>query len=58
MVVPPGDIRVLLTERREREGGADLFFEVHGEAGRVLSNGYAPSATDFREKSRHNRKEG
>ena len=41
MVVPPGDIRVLLAGRREREGGADLFFEVHGEAGRVLSNGYA-----------------
>lgn len=41
MVVPPGDIRVRLTDRRERDGGTDLFFEVHGDGGRVLSNGYA-----------------
>ncbi|HSV96341.1 MAG TPA: MaoC family dehydratase N-terminal domain-containing protein [Spirochaetota bacterium] len=41
MVVPPGDIRVRLTARRDRGGGVDLFFEVHGDGGRVLSNGYA-----------------
>lgn len=41
MVVPPGDIRVRLMERRERDNGVDLFFEVHGKEGRVLSNGYA-----------------
>ena len=41
MVVPPEDIRVQLIQRRERDSGADLFFEVHGKDGRVLSNGYA-----------------
>lgn len=41
MVIPPGDIRVLLMERQERKSGTDLFFEVHGKEGRVLSNGYA-----------------
>lgn len=41
MVVPPGDIRVRLIQRQERDSGADLFFEVHAKDGRVLSNGYA-----------------
>ncbi|MCU0845044.1 MAG: MaoC family dehydratase N-terminal domain-containing protein [Spirochaetes bacterium] len=41
MVVPPGDIRVRLTGKRDRDNGVDLFFEVHGDGGRVLSNGYA-----------------
>jgi len=41
MVVPPADIRVLLLQREEHASGTDLFFEVHGKEGRVLSNGYA-----------------
>ncbi len=41
MVVPPSDIRILLFNRQKRDGGTDLFFEVHGNKGRVLSNGYA-----------------
>lgn len=41
MVVPPGDIHVQLIQRQERDSRADLFFEVNGKDGRVLSNGYA-----------------
>lgn len=41
MVVPPDDIHVRLTERRRQDGETDLFFEVAGASGRVLSNGYA-----------------
>jgi acyl dehydratase len=41
MMVPPGDIRVRLLARCERDDGIDLFFEVSGDAGRLLSNGYA-----------------
>ncbi|MGB4270178.1 MAG: MaoC/PaaZ C-terminal domain-containing protein [Spirochaetota bacterium] len=41
MVVPPADIRVLLLQREDHDSGANLFFEVHGKEGRVLSNGFA-----------------
>lgn len=41
MLVPPGDMRIRLTARRERDEGAELFFEVDGDAGRLLSNGCA-----------------
>ncbi len=41
MVITPGDIRILLMERQKRDRGVDLFFEVHGKEGRVISNGYA-----------------
>ncbi|MEW6525455.1 MAG: MaoC family dehydratase N-terminal domain-containing protein [Spirochaetota bacterium] len=41
MVIPPADIRVLLLHREDYGSGANLFFEVHGNQGRVLSNGYA-----------------
>lgn len=41
MVVPPGDIRVQLIQRQERDNASDLFFEVHGKDGPVLSKGYA-----------------
>ncbi len=41
MVVPPADIRVLLLHREDHDSKANLFFEVQGKEGRVLSNGYA-----------------
>lgn len=41
MMVPPGDLRIRLTARHERDEGADLFFAVDGAAGRLLTNGYA-----------------
>ncbi|MFP5440654.1 MAG: hypothetical protein ACLGHJ_04110 [Gammaproteobacteria bacterium] len=41
LLVPPGNLRIRLTARREHDDGADLFFEVDGDTGRLLSNGYA-----------------
>lgn len=41
MMVPPGDIRIRLLARRERDAGTGLFFEACGDAGRLLGDGYA-----------------
>jgi len=41
MLVPPGDLRIRLSCRRERADGADLFFAVDSGSGRLLTHGYA-----------------
>ncbi|MCX8124557.1 MAG: MaoC/PaaZ C-terminal domain-containing protein [Spirochaetes bacterium] len=41
MMIPPGNIQIVLLAKEYATDSIHCFFEVHGSAGRIISNGYA-----------------
>ncbi len=41
MMIPPGDIHIVMLSRKKENKNIHCFFEVNGNNGRIISNGYA-----------------